>query len=232
MKLELVLETVLYHATGEEDALFRFYGDVLGLQRIGGGLTFRVGPGMLLLFNRERSSVQSTPPPHGAAGPGHTCFVADDYEGWRQRIVDEGVAILEERTWDNGVRSFYFHDPAGNIVELIAHRGVDESERDGPFTAAELVGVSELGLVGDRRELAAALGELGLAHWTGDLDAEGRLAFVGEKARTLILSPPGRGWLPTGRPSEPHPVDVTITGTGRDGEVRLEDSGSVIRVRA
>lgn len=118
MRLESVLETVLYHASGEEDELARFYGEVLGLPRIGGGLTFRVGAGVLLLFNRERSSVQSTPPPHGASGAVHTCFVADGYDGWRQRLADEHVAILEERTWDNGVKSFYFHDPAGNVLEI------------------------------------------------------------------------------------------------------------------
>ena len=87
MRLESVLETVLYHASGEEDELARFYAEVLGLPRIGGGLTFRVGDGVLLLFNRERSSVQSTPPPHGASGPVHTCFVADDYEGWKRRLA-------------------------------------------------------------------------------------------------------------------------------------------------
>jgi catechol 2,3-dioxygenase-like lactoylglutathione lyase family enzyme len=118
VQLTAVLETVLYHASGEEDALARFYGEVLGLPRIGGGLTFRVGAGVLLLFNRERSSVQSTPPPHGASGPIHTCFVADDYDGLKQRVADAEVPILEERSWDNGVRSFYFHDPAGNVLEI------------------------------------------------------------------------------------------------------------------
>jgi catechol 2,3-dioxygenase-like lactoylglutathione lyase family enzyme len=118
VQLTAVLETVLYHASGEEDELARFYAEVLGLPRIGGGLTFRVGDGVLLLFNRERSSVQSTPPQHGAFGPVHTCFVADDYDGWRHRLADEHVAILEERTWDNGVRSVYFHDPAGNVLEI------------------------------------------------------------------------------------------------------------------
>ena len=117
-------------------------------------------------------------------------------------------AVFDFDNWD--ALACYFHDPAGNIVELIAHRGVEESGRQGPFGASELVGVSELGLVGDRRELAAALGELGLEQWSGDLDAEGRLAFVGEKARTLILSPAGRGWLPTGRPAEAHPAEVQV----------------------
>ena len=80
---------------------------------------------------------------------------------------------------------------------------------------AELVGLSELGLVGDKAELAAALhDELGLEQWDGDLDHEARLAFVGEKARTFILSLEGRGWLPTGRPAEAHPCEVELAGTG------------------
>jgi catechol 2,3-dioxygenase-like lactoylglutathione lyase family enzyme len=44
--------------------------------------------------------------------------VADDYDGWKRRLVADEVEILEERTWDNGVRSFYFHDPAGNVLEI------------------------------------------------------------------------------------------------------------------
>ena len=80
----------------------------------------------------------------------------------------------------------YFHDPVGNIVELIAHRGVDETGTDNPFSAAEIVGFSELGLVGDKPEMAAALqSELGLEQWDGDLAEEARLAFVGEKSQDV-----------------------------------------------
>src|SRR5262245_59858987 len=35
--------------------------------------------------------------------------------------------------WD--ARAFYFHDPAGNIVELIAHHGLEENARAGAFAA-------------------------------------------------------------------------------------------------
>ena len=120
MQLQGVLETVLYHSPGEEDELGRFYGEVLGLRRLGEGLTFRVGTGVLLLFDRERSTVQATPPAHGASGAAHTCFVAraDDYERWKERLNDGAVTIIEERDWDNGVKSFYFHDPAGNVLEI------------------------------------------------------------------------------------------------------------------
>lgn len=121
LQFEGVLETVLYFASGQEVELARFYGEVLGLHAVGrDGLTFRVGPGLLLLFEADRSSVQSRPPPHGARGSIHTCFVAaaEDYESWKLRVTDDAVPIVDEIEWDNGVRSFYFHDPAGNLLEI------------------------------------------------------------------------------------------------------------------
>jgi hypothetical protein len=120
-----------------------------------------------------------------------------------------GREVVDFPDWN--ARAFYFHDPAGNIVELVAHRGLE-----GPL------GLSELGLVGDRRAMAAGLERLGLELWDGTLEEEGRLAFVGERGRTIILAPTGRGWMPTGRPAERHPAEAEITGATA-GEVELED---------
>ena len=143
---------------------------------------------------------------------------------------ESGQVVFDFDNWD--ALACYFHDPVGNIVELIAHRGVDETGTVGPFSAAEVVGFSELGLVGDRAEMAAALhSELGLEHWAGDLAEEARLAFVGQKARTFIVAPEGRGWLPTGRPAEAHPCDVELSET-RSGEAHFGDSRYRIAARA
>jgi len=138
-----------------------------------------------------------------------------------------GKLVFDFEFWD--ARACYFHDPAGNIVELVAHRGVAESGAQGEFHAGEVVGISELGLVGDPTAMAGPLTEVGLEIWDGSVDQPGGLAFVGEKARTLILSPTGRAWLPTGRPAEPHPVNVVVAAN-RDGEVQLE--GGLYRVSA
>jgi hypothetical protein len=119
-------------------------------------------------------------------------------------------------------RACYFHDPAGNIVELIAHAGIGETGAGGEFRARELLGVSEVGLVGDAVSMARELGqELGIEHWDGTLEDPGGLAFVGERARTLILSPPVRGWMPTGRPAERHELDLKVSAP-RAGRVALE----------
>ena len=119
-----VLETVLYYDEGQEDELERFYTDVLALRPLGRGrwsLSFRTGPGVLLLFEATRASAQDWPPPHGAAGVVHTCFLAapDDYERWKRHLADEGVAIVDEITWEaTGLRSVYFRDPASNMLEI------------------------------------------------------------------------------------------------------------------
>jgi hypothetical protein len=142
---------------------------------------------------------------------------------------ESGDAVFDFENWS--ARACYFHDPAGNIVELIAHRGVAETGARGPFSADELLGFSELGLVGDTATMAEELKRrLGLRLWAGSVEEEGRLGFVGEQARTLILSPAGRGWLPTGRLAEPHPVEVVLSGP-EEREAVLEGGRHRIRRR-
>ena len=63
----------------------------------------------------------------------------------------------------------------------------------------------------------------------GTLEEQGQLAFVGERGRTFILAPLGRGWMPTGRPSERHPVEAEVSGAA-SGSVELEDG--LYRIRA
>jgi hypothetical protein len=127
---------------------------------------------------------------------------------WARERVELLGDVFDFDNWD--ALAVYFHDPAGSIVELIAHHGLEENGRSGKFAAEELVGLSELGLVGDRAALLRNLEERGLELWSGSIDEPDGLAFVGEKARTLILARPGRGWLPTGRPAEPHPVEARL----------------------
>jgi catechol 2,3-dioxygenase-like lactoylglutathione lyase family enzyme len=126
---------------------------------------------------------------------------------------ETGEVVFDFDFWE--AKAFYFHDPAGNIVELVAHRGLEDP-----------TGLSELGLVGDKRAMAAELQKLGIELWDGTLE-DGRLAFMGQRGRTLILAPPGRGWMPTGRPSERHPVEVELSGPPA-GAVELE--GGLYRI--
>jgi catechol 2,3-dioxygenase-like lactoylglutathione lyase family enzyme len=194
-----------------------FYGGILGLGSAVGETTITFVPGEGEPFYHFALLV-----------PGDRFDAALAWAAERVELLPgaDGSVVFDFSNWD--ALACYFHDPAGNIVELIAHRGIGERGAAGEFAAAELLGLSELGLVGDRPELAAALAPLGLEVWTGTVDEPDRLAFAGEKARTLILASPGRGWLPTGRAAEPHPVDATVAGL-RDGQAEID---GLYRIRA
>jgi catechol 2,3-dioxygenase-like lactoylglutathione lyase family enzyme len=152
--------------------------------------------------------------------PGDRFQAAFEWAGRRVELLARGKSdefVFDFADWD--ACACYFHDPAGNIVELIAHRGVEENHRVGEFAGSELLGFSELGLVGDPPEIARALDPLEIRLWDGELGPQ-RLAFLGERARTLIVVPEPRGWLPTARPAEHHPVDVLLDGPP-NGEVAV-----------
>ena len=137
---------------------------------------------------------------------------------WARERVELLGEVFDFEPWD-GI-AVYFHDSSGNIVELIAHHGLEENGRSGGFAAEELVGLSELGIVGDPAELLCQLEAVGLELWDGSVEGKNHLGFVGEQGRTLILAPIGRPWMPTGRPAEPHPVELVAELAGV--RIRLE----------
>jgi len=116
-----ILETVLY--VSDIDRAELFYRNVMALRPIGKEpgrhAFFRVGSGVLLLFRAERTRHSASVPPHGADGEIHVCFTVapEEYEAWKARIRDHGLAIAQEIEWPAG-RSFYFRDPDGNLLEL------------------------------------------------------------------------------------------------------------------
>jgi catechol 2,3-dioxygenase-like lactoylglutathione lyase family enzyme len=199
---------VALHAPRERGAaLHEFYTQRLGVERLGDE-GYAVGQAELAFLPVDEDAFYH----FALLVPGDRFEAALEWASTRADVLpgDDGEVVFDFESWD--ALACYFLDPAGNIVELIAHRGLGDAAATGPFEARELLGFSEVGLVGDPRELAATLEGLDLRLWDGTLDEPDRLAFVGERARTLILSPLGRGWLPTGRPAEPHPVDVELTG--------------------
>ena len=117
-----ILETVLYCDTSNEEAVRRFYSEVMGFSAMAFDFGYRVGGEghVFLLFNRDKTQHQDQPPPHGATGKGHCCFtaVSGAYDTWKKHLEHHNVAWGDEITWGNGMRSFYFEDPAGNVLEI------------------------------------------------------------------------------------------------------------------
>ncbi len=120
-RLSRVLETVLYFT--DQERTERFYRDVLGMRLLdrepGRSLFFRAGASVFLMFDAEATAHGGTLPPHGATGSIHTCFLVaeDEYDAWKAFLTERGISLLGEIAWSPG-RSFYFHDPDGNLLEI------------------------------------------------------------------------------------------------------------------
>ena len=215
-------------AAGRLDSVQRFYCDELGIagSRDASRLRLEIGSAHLTFT----AASEDEPFYHFALlVPGNRFEAAREWLAAGTPLLaqaETGQTTFDFDFWE--ASACYAHDPAGNIVELIAHRGLEDSTGAGEFRATELRGISEVGLV--TGDLIAALERLragGLELWYGEVGRDEGLGFVGCKAHTLILVPPGRPWLPTGRPAESHPVEVALTRPGQpDLDVRLR-AGSV-----
>lgn len=122
-----ILETALY--ARDLDAAERFYGDVLGFEKIrriaDRHIFFRLEKSVLLIFNPQETVIppdaDSLPvPPHGARGPGHACFRASlaEQDAFAARLEAAGFPLESQVDWPGGHRSLYFRDPAGNSIEF------------------------------------------------------------------------------------------------------------------
>ncbi|MEX2218297.1 MAG: twin-arginine translocation signal domain-containing protein [Phycisphaerales bacterium] len=111
--------------------------------------------------------------------------------------------------------AFYFLDPAGNILEFIARHNL-KNGREGEFSARDILGVSEIGLVvGDVvKTVDAGRERLGLGVFAGARSDE--LAAIGDDHRLLIVVKRGRVWnggTKAARPAAVFPVRAEIAGT-------------------
>ncbi|MGM7703250.1 hypothetical protein ACSVDE_16070 [Pseudalkalibacillus sp. Hm43] len=117
--------------------------------------------------------------------------------------------------------SFYFHDPAGNVVEIIARNAY--STENESFTIDDLITISEMNLTVDD---VFSEGEKLLSHGfdflgEGPLDAD-TLNFIGEQEAYFLLGPQGRTWFFSHHVSDIFPVKVELSG-GKT--VRVDEEG-------
>src|SRR3712207_5450855 len=123
MKFARIKETCIY--VTDLDQTEAFYTGKLGLPLIskveGRHIFFRAGESVLLCFIAEQTEKEAELPPHGARGRVHFAFEVerDIYNDTLSAIQQKGIPILHEHNWKGGLRSFYFHDPDGNVVEVI-----------------------------------------------------------------------------------------------------------------
>jgi catechol-2,3-dioxygenase len=127
MKFNKIVETCIYTSNLEE--MKNFYITYLGLDLVseekGRHVFLKAGKSMLLIFNPENTLNNSNSifPIHGAITPPSILHFAfeikkEDYENWKNLLQMKKISIDKELEMRNS-KSIYFHDPSGNIVELI-----------------------------------------------------------------------------------------------------------------
>ncbi len=128
MEFIRIKETVIY--VEDLERIRDFYERLLGLPLLsylpGKHIFFRAGSSVLLFFNPEDSITKSTPPPHYGGGKQHFAFEvsAENYEPYKMELIGNGVQIVDEVTWKTGAKSFYFEDPAGNVLEILPENAI------------------------------------------------------------------------------------------------------------
>lgn len=122
MKATRIFETILYAEDLSEAKAF--YGDVLNLDLVDESelfLVFRLPASVLIVFNPKVSSeVGRSIPEHGTIGDGHVAFAAseDEIDDWLRHLEKSNIGIEHIHEWEEGGRSLYVRDPAGNSVEF------------------------------------------------------------------------------------------------------------------
>jgi len=111
------------------------------------------------------------------------------------------------KSWN--AHALYFLDPAGNVVECIARHDLP-SGADGPFTPADILGISEIALAADDT--------LALANWIYDVtgfepykDQSETFRPMGDERGMFVIFKTGTKLI-GGITAQPAPVKVTVRG--------------------
>ena len=112
------------------ESILEFYKTKLGLPVIsyvpGKHLFFRAGTSVLLFFNPVDSKEKKSPPAHYGGGKQHFAFEVpkNKYAETKMWLQSLGIKVTDEVTWKSGEESFYFEDPAGNVLEVVPDKGI------------------------------------------------------------------------------------------------------------
>jgi catechol 2,3-dioxygenase-like lactoylglutathione lyase family enzyme len=134
---------------------------------------------------------------------------------------NERDAIADFKNWN--AQAFYFHDYAQNILEFIVHHDL-QNDSDTPFVATSILSVCEIGI-----PVASVTDACHYFHQQHQFPYYKKgpkmhdFAVMGDEDGLLIVTTIGRGWLPTGRPAEKHPLEVQISHNGATIQLTTHD---------
>lgn len=129
---------------------------------------------------------------------------------WLESRVDlihkDGKTDFRFESWN--ADAIYFYDPAGNILEFIAHHSLSNASET-PFSSKNILSICEIGYPAENVRLFSDCikEELKVSLWDGD---EQNFAAVGDAEGRFIIVPVDRPWFPVGKKAKEYPVAVKL----------------------
>lgn len=125
MNIRQIKETCIYIQNIDEST--KFYHDKLEFPIIGKKegrhVFFKVGTSVLLCFIADTTKKETILPPHFATGKQHLAFEVspEDYQKHKEIINSKNIEIIHEQDWNSNLKSFYFEDPDGHLLEIVPY---------------------------------------------------------------------------------------------------------------
>lgn len=131
-------------------------------------------------------------------------------------IDDYNSDIADFVNWH--AKSVYFFDPAGNIVELIARFDLANKTEE-PFSAAQFLSISEVGLVVKANKfdesVTRLLKQYQLSYFVKQQPLP-QFRAIGDDEGLFIVVPENRNWFPTNKPSGIFPIEIHFQNEGNE----------------
>ncbi|PDZ09031.1 glyoxalase [Bacillus pseudomycoides] len=137
---------------------------------------------------------------------------------WAKKMVVLNVEDGEDEVYfsRSNAHSFYFMDPAGNIVEFISRHTISPESNE-PFSVHSILNVSEMSVTTDQvLAVGNQLIEYGISVRDGEALSDG-FHFMGENGVYLLLGLSGRRWFFSELDAAVHPLQIEI-----DNEKQIE----------
>ncbi|PFW90802.1 glyoxalase [Bacillus pseudomycoides] len=137
---------------------------------------------------------------------------------WAKKMVVLNVEDGEDEVYfsRSNAHSFYFMDPAGNIVEFISRHTISPESNE-PFSVHSILNVSEMSMTTDQVLVVGnQLIEYGISVRDGEALSDG-FHFMGENGVYLLLGLSGRRWFFSELDAAVHPLLIEI-----DSEKQIE----------
>jgi catechol 2,3-dioxygenase-like lactoylglutathione lyase family enzyme len=103
---------------GTEDEARKFYGEILGLREVPKPESLAGRGGFWLQLSAFQVHVGTEDGFDRTQTKAHLAYEVEDLNAWREKLIENGVEILEGVPIPN-YRRFEFRDPFGNRVEFL-----------------------------------------------------------------------------------------------------------------